>query len=189
MKRTALILALLASTSVFAGGQMGQPGGMAITGAQAGYTGTVPTATAVTLPATVIADRTAVSADLAAVAIARAKLVTDVVAKAATALVDADSAAFKAARMQLESDMYKLRTDAQPIVTADEATLSLDRIMLEIYGITSNTTAYTAALTQFNTDRAQADANQEAIFGSLCPTGTICVDGSGHGGNGPQHGR
>ena len=167
---------------------------MPTTGAQAGYTGqmgytgTVPTATAVTLPATVIADRTAVSADLAAVAIARAKLVTDVAAKAVAALVDADSAAFKAARMQLESDMYKLRIDAQPIVTADEATLSLDRIMLEIYGITNNTTAYAAAQTQFNTDRAQADANREAIFGSLCPTGTICVDGSGHGGNGPQHG-
>jgi hypothetical protein len=185
MKSTALILALLASASLSVGAQAAP---------QMGHPGPVPnvtptvTATAVTLPDSVVADRATVSTDLANVAVTRAKLVSDVAATAATALVDADIAAFKAARMQLESDMYKLRTDAQPIMTTDEAALSLDRIMLEVYSITNNTTAYTAAQTQFATDRAQAEANREAVFGNLCPTGTICADGSGHGGNGPQPG-
>jgi len=61
--------------------------------------------------------------------------------------------------------------------------------MLEVYIITNNTTAYATTQTQFATDRAQAAANNAAIFGNLCPTGYICADGSGHGGNGAPHGR
>jgi hypothetical protein len=181
MKNTALILALLASASISVGVQAAPQGFFPPAVA-------VATATAVTLPASVVADRAAVSADLAAVATTRAKLVSDVAATAASSVIDADIAAYKTARMQLESDMYKLRNDAEPILTADEATLSLDRITLEITAITNNTAAHTAAQTQFATDRAQAEANRQAIFGNLCPTGYICADGSGHGGNGPQRG-
>ena len=172
MNRTSLLVALLATGIAF------------VTDGQ-GATAT-STVTAVTLPSNVVADRANVSADFAAVATAKAKLVADVAAGNTGAVV-ADSAAFEAARIKLDTDMQTLRIDAQTIVRQDESNLNDDRIMLELYSLTNNAAAYATAQAQFNADRAQAEANREAIFGNLCPEGVICAEGPGFGA-GPCHG-
>lgn len=172
MKHRILILALLVAGA-----------------AHAGTSGAPTTATAVTLPADVVAARAVVSADLAAAATARAKLIADVAANNSSALA-ADIAAYKAARLQTEADMQALRTAAQSIVQQDEANLLADRILLEIDVLTNDAAAHAGQLTQLETDRAQAEANRQAIFGNLCPTGYICGDGGGRpGGEGPGRGR
>jgi hypothetical protein len=161
MKRTLLFAALFASGLAAAQGFDRYPASSTIA------------ATPVTLPSNVVADRANVSADFSAVAAAKAALTTAVAAGDASA-VQAAATAYQAARIKLDTDMRTLRTDAQPIVTQDEANLGDDRILIEIYTLTNNTTALATARTQLETDRAQAAANGKAIFGDLCPSGVTC---------------
>lgn len=135
--------------------------------------------TAVALPDNVLAYRDSVAADLAAVASARAKLVADIASGNAGAL-QAAVAAYEAARVKLNADLQTLRTGAESILRQDEANVDDDRILLEIYVLTNNST-YTTAQAQFNADLAQADANREAIFGNLCPESVVCTELPGAG--------
>lgn len=183
MKKHFLILALLAAGIAHAGN-----GGPNMGANMTPATGTAITVTAVSLPANVLAARAVVSADLAAVAAARTKLVADVAANNSSAIAT-DVAAYKAARLQLETDMDALRTAALSILEQDENTLLADRILLDIDRLTNDTAAFTAQLTQFRTDQAQAEANRQAIFGDLCPTGIICHEGPGGSGPGDDNRR
>jgi hypothetical protein len=178
------MVALLASGVVSAAN--GLPPGKSATSA----------ATAVTLPSAVVTDRANVSTDLAAVATTKAALVAAVAAGDATA-IQAASAAYQTARIQLDADMQKLRDDALPIARHDQSNLDDDRILLEIYKLTNNADAYATARKQLDADHAQAAANRSAIFGNLCPSGYICDDlpgpwsgpGPGQGPDGPRHAR
>ena len=132
------------------------------------------TVAAVALPAAVTADRAKVSSALAAVATAKAALVAAVAANDANAIQSA-STAYQAARLALEADMQTLRTDARGIMQQDEEALADDHVLLEIYTITNNATAFAAAKEQLEADHAQAEANRDAIFGNPCPSGVICL--------------
>jgi hypothetical protein len=179
MNRTSLVVALIAAGIALAGDARA---------ATSSATTTATTTATITLPDNVVADRASVSADLAAVASAKAKLLADSTAGNGSAL-QADSAAYEAARLKLDADMHTLHTDAQAILAQDEANLGEDRIALEIYGLINDTESYAKAQAQFSADRAQAEANREAVFGNLCPAGYVCADGPGLGfGFGPGFG-
>ena len=54
-------------------------------------------------------------------------------------------AAYQTARIKLDTDLRALRTDALPIMTQDESNLGDDRILVEVYTLTGNASAWAAS--------------------------------------------